>query len=736
MRPQFQTIRHAVAVIALMLCASARAQIQSFEDLNGGPLANPIAQESLFRDQIEGLFEQRLVRCPIERSTTLYVDPEHGDDGASGLSPDDAWRSFVPVQALLDQKPTDVAILLKSGSILRTTELISVASDDVTIATYDGEAPATISGAFPLEELGAGVWRHEGESLFSIQLEMEPHWVMTGEPVWRHSDGESELPLVPHARAGDRYSHPFAEASGLADLATREGSFWWDAAAKRLYLHTWDGQGAPGVDFTLDGALSTTHGLHISGDRVRLDNLVFDAHGLSGVNAGGLGYNIFIQAHQAETVVSRCVAMFNKTHAITHAAPGTGPASATLVDCVSGLGGRGDQGTWTSYVTFAQKGGQEMIARNCWTWGGELSHSGLRRTGGQHILSHSGFGDPPTGLLIWWGGGLHDHPVRPCPAFGADATRIEDAFDPTTYEAVAIDVRATRRGENSLNNEGRRAGLMLPRHFVVIGDSTFDASVAAPVSDGAFQTQSQGGNLIMANATIRLEIAADESAHNLSNASWMISVGDRTAFRMAFMHCRFQYVTNHPAHAPRLNRIKNLAHAAAQDLRFYNCVIEREGPGRAVHQVANQSPDEAKMEPSPWLGGSSHCAFGPGVVQNNTGASFGYDRTAAPLLLPDDDARSLRPTRDDPLRGAGGPVPDGLRPELDASGRMRPERSSVGPLEAITADLDADGIVSTGDLVLLLSKWSANGRAAADYDLDGDGHIGRADLAILLLEWD
>jgi len=736
MRPKFQTFRLLGGAIALMLClGSARAQIPSYADLLGAPRANPIAQESLFRDQVESLFNARLAACPIERATTYYVDPDTGDNGASGLSPQDAWRSLSPVRALLAQRPADVAILFKSGSIFRTTATISILSDDITLATYGGDEPATISGAFPLAELGAGTWTHEGGRLYSVGLDLEPHWVMTGAPRWRHASGDSELPLVPAEAAGDRYSHPYAEASSLNDVATREGSFWWDAAAKRLYLHTWDGQGAPGVDFTLDGARATSHGVYVFGDRCRLDNLVVEGQGLSKVNASGIGYNIFIQAPKSETVVSRCVAMYNAIHGVVHAAPGAGPASATLIDCVSGLGGRASNSTWTSYVTFAQDGGQEMIARNCWTWGGELSHPGLRRTGGQHILSHSGFGNPPTGLLIWWGGGVHDHPVRPCPAFGADGTRIEDPFDPATYEAVAIDVKATRRGENSLDDEGRRAGLMLPQHFVVIGDSTFDVSVAAPVANGAFQTQSHGGNLIMANATIRLEIASSANIHNLSNASWMISATSDTAFRMAFSHCRFEYVTNHPAHEPRLNRIKDANRAAAQDLRFYNCVIDTKGPGRAVHQVANQAPSDAKMIPSPRLGGSSFCAFGPGVVENDSGASFGYDQTLEPMLLEDLTPRDGRPATSDPLTRAAGPAPPNITPELDATGRSRPDASSIGPLEAVTPDVDGDGFVGSRDLSLMLANWGMSGRDAIDYDMDGDGIIGSRDLVLLLTQW-
>jgi len=48
------------------------------------------------------------------------------------------------------------------------------------------------------------------------------------------------------------------------------------------------------------------------------------------------------------------------------------------------------------------------------------------------------------------------------------------------------------------------------------------------------------------------------------------------------------------------------------------------------------------------------------------------------------------------------------------------------------ADLNADGVVDSGDLAVLLAAWGAGGSAA---DLDGDGVVGAGDLAILLASW-
>lgn len=57
------------------------------------------------------------------------------------------------------------------------------------------------------------------------------------------------------------------------------------------------------------------------------------------------------------------------------------------------------------------------------------------------------------------------------------------------------------------------------------------------------------------------------------------------------------------------------------------------------------------------------------------------------------------------------------------------------PQQPVFADLDGDGVVSGGDLGLLLGAWgTADGCVPAD--LDGDGIVGGGDLGLLLGQWD
>ena len=48
------------------------------------------------------------------------------------------------------------------------------------------------------------------------------------------------------------------------------------------------------------------------------------------------------------------------------------------------------------------------------------------------------------------------------------------------------------------------------------------------------------------------------------------------------------------------------------------------------------------------------------------------------------------------------------------------------------ADLNADGVVDSADLGILLSVWHTSGGAA---DLDHDGVVGAGDLGLLLSAW-
>ena len=49
----------------------------------------------------------------------------------------------------------------------------------------------------------------------------------------------------------------------------------------------------------------------------------------------------------------------------------------------------------------------------------------------------------------------------------------------------------------------------------------------------------------------------------------------------------------------------------------------------------------------------------------------------------------------------------------------------------LDADLNADGIVDMGDLLIVMASWGGSGAA----DIDGDGSVGVGDLLAVLSDW-
>jgi hypothetical protein len=50
-------------------------------------------------------------------------------------------------------------------------------------------------------------------------------------------------------------------------------------------------------------------------------------------------------------------------------------------------------------------------------------------------------------------------------------------------------------------------------------------------------------------------------------------------------------------------------------------------------------------------------------------------------------------------------------------------------------DLNLDGVVSGGDLAVILSNWSDDIQPFVDGDLDGNSFVNAPDLALLLSRW-
>jgi hypothetical protein len=69
---------------------------------------------------------------------------------------------------------------------------------------------------------------------------------------------------------------------------------------------------------------------------------------------------------------------------------------------------------------------------------------------------------------------------------------------------------------------------------------------------------------------------------------------------------------------------------------------------------------------------------------------------------------------------------------------VRPEAIAAWQPTQTPGDLDGDGLVSTGDLLILLSAWGPCPKPcppSCAADLDGDCQVATSDLLILLAAW-
>ncbi len=79
----------------------------------------------------------------------------------------------------------------------------------------------------------------------------------------------------------------------------------------------------------------------------------------------------------------------------------------------------------------------------------------------------------------------------------------------------------------------------------------------------------------------------------------------------------------------------------------------------------------------------------------------------------------------------------GTFPQIDAPANLEVSYESNAVIVTVTdapvcpADLDDNGTVGTGDLLILFSQWGTDGPA----DLDGNGSVGTGDLLILFANW-
>lgn len=96
--------------------------------------APPSPHTMAFLRWVDNYVEKRKAQCVFKRSTTYYIDPVSGNDGANdGLSSASPWKSLDPVRDAIAAGASDTAFLFKRGTVLEDATGLSPSSSNTRL---------------------------------------------------------------------------------------------------------------------------------------------------------------------------------------------------------------------------------------------------------------------------------------------------------------------------------------------------------------------------------------------------------------------------------------------------------------------------------------------------------------------------------------------------------------------------------------------------------------------------
>lgn len=182
--------------------------------------------------------------------STYYVDQTSGSDSNTGRSEAQAWKTIAKVNGLTFSAGS--RILFKSGETWR--EKLTVPSDGVTFGSYG-------AGVHPLI-VGSDVKTTSGFTLTTAQTNTYEGAQATN-PWWVWED-----------------TIPLRQRSSIAAVESNAGSWWWDDAVDKLYIHAYDGSNVASNGSVYEVA-ARTENIDTNGK----DNIIID--GIDCTRTGG-----------------------------------------------------------------------------------------------------------------------------------------------------------------------------------------------------------------------------------------------------------------------------------------------------------------------------------------------------------------------------------------------------------------------------------------------------------------
>lgn len=680
------------AVLATLVAPLAIAQPTPRAAPKAGPVdapstPPPVTSPAWF-DWYAQVLSARLAACPRERSVTLHFSQD-GDDVAGSGSVSNPYRTLARAQAAIDAHPEgDLALLFRRGDVWREDLGLSSSVPNVTIADYGlGEKP--LFTAF--RPVDPGLWQPDPArpGVYILDESATYPLGLTSDIVWVKQDDNRDEPLV--------------RMSNAALVATRPGSWHWNAPAGLLYLHPRLSAGGapvdPRVEAPFEVARPSGSGVFVRGNGSRVENLVTEGWGLSRTVAATQKSGIEVGASGSEqVVVFGAESYYGPSHAMAHWAFSGSGGVVTFVGCRAGLCNPNGTAGETIFNTYALQGGYDTIFHGCEAAYGTLPSSdwsyGVTRRG-RGFYGHAGGGSTAAKMVISFG-----CTVRGDRTYGCDNPSNFNSNPPAT---AIENVRCWVVGETFLGGPGCEALVATIANAARVNGRYLNIGIPAGGA-GAMQNWSISGWAI--NCVYDIDARLRTARYAMSNAPSPTSVS-----RPKFWNCTFMVRTafnGQPAFSFEFD-----LHSGDTGAELRNCVIMHEGPGE--FRIGLGAPN---------LVLDSNAYFG--LLQTQ----YALDRHGTTLAAP-------VPLLEPPPRGS--PVMLARRPQAtttdvplghDAAYRVL-TRKDLGAFDwsAVVGDLSRDGRLDVDDLY----HWEQS-----PVDLTGDNVVDASDRAWLerAVRWD
>lgn len=312
-----------------------------------GTVGNPpLLTKKSWYTWYNNLLALRQSECPLARPTTYYFS-QSGDDDTGDGSQNTPWKTLAKAQTIHNASSGNTAFLFKRGDEWTETTGLAFTKVNCTIADYgDSSLDKPLFNRFSTSYTAN--WTND-----------------TGNRYVQGSTGTTKFHWV--RRTDERLSRILTRVADAATVTSTAFSFFHDSANQNLYINL---NGSDPNSYTIECATaSASHGITLSGDGSRIENIRVDGWGLNG-DTGAAIYGIITNSSGTDSVlVKNCECYFNNSHCMTHVTGSGNNGISTYIGCVAGYC---ESTAATVYVTYAANGGNETIFDSCITVGGKL----------------------------------------------------------------------------------------------------------------------------------------------------------------------------------------------------------------------------------------------------------------------------------------------------------------------------------------------------------------------------